>query len=159
MSDGIRIEGHQEIIESFRNIESNINRLGRSFLKGLSDYTVKQAQIHILNVGAVDTNTLIESIDYQIKQTTRGLQSEIAPGGKAQDYAAAVELGSKPHWPPISALQGWADRHGIPAFLVARKIAMEGTEPRFFWRDTFEDLDKHVDSEISDFAEQLARYF
>lgn len=158
MSNSIRIEGHEEIIESFRNAESNINRLGRSFLKGLSDYTVKQAQINILNVGAVDTNTLIESIDYQISQTSGGLRSEIAPGGKAQDYAAAVEFGTKPHWPPISALQGWADRHGIPVFLVARKIAMEGTEPRFFWRDTFEDVNKHVDGELSDFAEQLARY-
>jgi hypothetical protein len=32
-----------------------------------------------------------------------------------------------PHWPPFSALTGWADRHGIPVFLVARSIAEKGT--------------------------------
>ena len=34
---------------------------------------------------------------------------------------------TRPHWPPFSALTGWADRKGIPVFLVARSIAEKGT--------------------------------
>jgi hypothetical protein len=38
-----------------------------------------------------------------------------------------MEKGStKRWWPPVSALQGWADRHGITPFLVARAIATKG---------------------------------
>jgi len=46
----------------------------------------------------------------------------------AKKPAGWVDWGTKPHWPPVKALQGWARRHGIPAFLVARKIAKDGTE-------------------------------
>lgn len=42
-------------------------------------------------------------------------------------YAADVELGTPPHVVPIAELQGWADRHSIPAALVARAIAEHGT--------------------------------
>jgi len=35
---------------------------------------------------------------------------------------------SAPHWPPKGALAGWAERHGIPEFLVRRGISRHGTE-------------------------------
>jgi len=35
---------------------------------------------------------------------------------------------SKPHFPPLEAIRRWADRHGIPPFLVARAIARKGTK-------------------------------
>lgn len=34
---------------------------------------------------------------------------------------------SKPHFPPIAALEGWARRHGIPVFAVQRAIGRRGT--------------------------------
>lgn len=157
MTASIRVEGHEEIINAFRNAGTTINLAGRGFLKNLSDYGVNQAHTHILSAGAVDLGELIGGIHYNIQQTGNGLQSTIRPSEAADKYAAAVEYGSRPHWPPIDALEGWASRHGIPAFLVARKIAMEGTEPRYFWRDTFEDLNKEVDSQLPDFADELAR--
>ena len=42
-------------------------------------------------------------------------------------YAKYVEKGTRPHWPPISAVSRWARLHGIPPFLVARSIARYGT--------------------------------
>lgn len=47
---------------------------------------------------------------------------------------ASIAGGSRPHWPPWgpgSELAGWAKRHGIPPFLVARAIATKGTIKRF----------------------------
>lgn len=35
---------------------------------------------------------------------------------------------SKPHFPPMEAIEGWAKRHNIPAFIVARSIAQKGTK-------------------------------
>ena len=34
---------------------------------------------------------------------------------------------TEPHWPPMRALSGWADRKGIPVFLVAKSISEKGT--------------------------------
>lgn len=55
--------------------------------------------------------------------------------GTALDYAVPVELGTKPHFPPVEALEDWVRRRlGVAekdarrvAFLVARKIAAHGT--------------------------------
>jgi hypothetical protein len=55
--------------------------------------------------------------------------------GTSLQYAEAVELGTKPHFPPIEALEDWvkaklhvddADVKRV-AFLVARKISISGT--------------------------------
>ena len=53
--------------------------------------------------------------------------------GSNLKYAPFIEYGTRPHWPPLSALQPWARRHGFPrgrtgAFLVARRIARRGTK-------------------------------
>jgi hypothetical protein len=154
----LTVEGLNELIERFHSADGNIRRVSKSFLREMSIYGVKQAQIHILNVGAVDTNELIDGIGYGILQDGTELVSIITPSQEADKYAAAVDQGSKPHFPPIEALQGWADRHGIPVWAVARKIAKKGTKARRFWKPTFDDLNKHVAGEVSDFGEELLRW-
>lgn len=57
---------------------------------------------------------------------TRGAQVVGIVGSNAAHAPYAV-LGSRPHWPPMQALVGWARRHGIDVFLVARAIARRGT--------------------------------
>ncbi len=49
------------------------------------------------------------------------------------DYAIFVAKGTKPHWPPIKAITKWANRKGIPPFLVARSIARKGTKANPFF--------------------------
>lgn len=66
--------------------------------------------------------------------------------GTPLNYAVAVELGTKPHMPPVWPLVLWAQQKlGVrgadalsAAYAVARKIAREGTEGQFMFRDTFE---------------------
>lgn len=50
-------------------------------------------------------------------------------------HSLFVHEDTKPHWPPIQALEKWARRHGFPnAFLVARAIALHGTKGTpFLW--------------------------
>lgn len=49
------------------------------------------------------------------------------------NYAIFVAKGTKPHWPPIKAIEKWANRKGIPPFLVARSIARKGTKANPFF--------------------------
>ena len=52
--------------------------------------------------------------------------------GTNVEYAPFVEFGTRPHAAPISALQGWADRHGIPVGAVFGSIKKKGTKAQPF---------------------------
>ena len=151
------MEGHKEVIAALRNADHVVDREGKRFLRDMAIYGVKQATIHTLNAGSVDLGELIGGIHHTLKKESGDLTATIRPSDKADKYAIYVEEGTRPHFPPIAALQGWADRHGIPVWAVALKIAREGTEPRYMWRDTFSDLLAKVDSEIREFANELVR--
>jgi len=80
-------------------------------------------------------------------------------------YAACVELGTRPHYPPIAPLIDWVHRHigsyssvgagssadaDRVAYRIAlgiqRKIGERGTEPTFFVRDSLPDMAKTLHS-------------
>jgi hypothetical protein len=44
-------------------------------------------------------------------------------------YPIFVHEGTKPHFPPVSAIAPWAQRHNINPFVLARSIAQKGTKP------------------------------
>ena len=67
-------------------------------------------------------------------------------------HAVPVELGTRPHRPPIEPLIDWVKQilnvaqekaRGV-AFAVANKIARVGTEGRFMFRDTFNQNEQQV---------------
>jgi len=66
--------------------------------------------------------------------------------GTSLRHAEAVELGTRPHFPPVQPLADWAQfKLGVPAaqarsvgFLIARKISRVGTEGAHMFRDAFE---------------------
>src|SRR3990167_8626015 len=51
-------------------------------------------------------------------------------------YGPWVEYGTRPHFPPVSHLEEWAQRHGMEGagYAIALKIAREGTKPQPFMR-------------------------
>ena len=56
--------------------------------------------------------------------------------GTKKEYAAPVEYGTEPHYPPIAPLKKWVRRKlGVEedvAYAVQQKIGQEGTEPNPF---------------------------
>lgn len=64
--------------------------------------------------------------------------------GSSLNYVRPVDLGTRPHFPPVDALIDWvklrfqvsseAQARGI-AFVIARKIAARGTKGAFVFRD------------------------
>ncbi len=73
----------------------------------------------------VDTGRLRASVTDEVRE---GSGEIVGVVGSNVDYAPYVENGTAPHWPPVAALEKWGNRHGIPAFLVARAIAKNGTK-------------------------------
>jgi len=65
-------------------------------------------------------------------------------------YAPYVEEGTRPHWPPVSALEDWARRHGLEPFPVAAAIAARGTRGAHMFRRAVEERGQEA-------LEQVAR--
>ena len=94
---------------------------------------------------SVDTGRYRASVTPEVR-----VHGEIVEGmvGSNVAYAPFTVLGSKPHWPPIAAIQAWVHRKGLGgrdyghgrikrapeaieagiAFLIARKISRSGTK-------------------------------
>lgn len=82
----------------------------------------------------VDTGRLRASITPDVRM------SNVVEGvvGSNVKYAPYMELGTKPFYPPPSALAVWARRHGTNAFAVAYAISKRGLAARRFLQDAFE---------------------
>lgn len=78
-----------------------------------------------------DTGRLQGSITSRVS----GMQAEIGP---SVAYGLYVERGTRPHFPPPAALGGWARRHGVSPFALARGIARRGTKAQPFMRPALE---------------------
>lgn len=51
-----------------------------------------------------------------------------AVSAKGAPYPIFVHEGTKPHFPPVQAITGWAERHGWDPFALAVHISRKGTK-------------------------------
>ncbi len=113
-----RIDGAPEIVEE--QTVTSLTAMGAHLKPLVQDKT------------PVDRGTLKRGISFSVDEVRKGVwQLDLGVEGDAKKYAIFVERGTRPHWPPIAAIAGWARRHGIAPFLVARAIAEHGTIKRF----------------------------
>ena len=70
------------------------------------------------------------------------------------EYALPVELGTKPHFPPVEALEDWVrakldvdeERVSSVAFLIARKISVRGTDGAHMFERGFDAARDRIDA-------------
>ncbi len=151
----ITLQGNKEIQDALSKGTKKFREPVRRFL----DRSVKQVEAKAKEKAPVDRGRLrssIRSFTRQVPQP-RGIVRAGVP------YAPYVEFGTRPHWPPLSAMQPWARRHGFPAgrvgaFLVARAIARHGTKPQPYMepalKESEDDINKFLDM-ASEEIEQL----
>lgn len=116
----------------------------RGFIETWVAHLQGEVQERIQLGGISTTGNLITSIIGNVREI-RGFGVE-GVVGTPLNYAVAVELGTKPHMPPVWPLAMWAQKklglRGDAAmsagYAIARKIARRGTEGRFMFRDTYE---------------------
>lgn len=121
-----------------------------------------------------DANQLASTVTSEV--IVKGTTYEVVLN--LQDYWKYVEEGTRPHWPPISAIAHWVqikpviprpDEKGrIPsqqslAFLIGRKISREGTKGTHDLKETtdallgyYEDLIKEaLERDVFDYIEKV----
>ncbi len=84
----------------------------------------------------VDTGRLRASIAQEVRVEGTTVEGVV---GSNVVYAPFMELGTRPHWPPIAAMEPWARRHGMSAFQVALAISRKGTAARKYLQRAFEE--------------------
>jgi hypothetical protein len=109
-------------------------------------------QASLMRAVRQETLPIARSIVAQAAAQTARYSQRVAHGYKVRDLTTSnrmvvefsneadtwqwLEDDTRPHFPPWKApsLIQWAAAHGIPAFLVARKISRYGTKGRHIWR-------------------------
>ncbi len=125
-------------------------------LKRLDDPQVRQALHRRMNEATilvanqakinapVDTGRLRASIHNRVEDVSNGVIGRVGPNvfyGPYMEFGTGTQSDfpgrtGKHHWPPVSALQVWAGRHGFAnGFIVARIIGRRGgLKPRRYLR-------------------------
>jgi len=112
-----------------KNVQKTFTRAMRRAVLLLESEASKRTPV---GVGDSPTGHLRVSIFSEIRGSQMQIRGTV---GSPSDYGLAVELGSRPHWPPPGVLVRWAQlKFGISAkqavrvdFLLRRAISRRGT--------------------------------
>lgn len=92
-----------------------------------------QAVDNLRALGEWDTGNLANTVIVETKAD--GLQAEIGP---TAPYGPYPEFGTRPHFPPMEALEDWARKHGFEsAWPICRAIAKRGLPARPYLSPAF----------------------
>lgn len=127
----VTVTGADQLIARYKNAEIII----RDSLTVAMNRIVIFGESVSKRLVAKDTRNLARSITHRVESSVgriRGIW------GTSVFYGPYVEKGTRPHFPPPSALAGWARRHGANPFAVARGIAKHGTRAQPFIKPALE---------------------
>jgi phage gpG-like protein len=146
----VAIKGQAKgLVQTKRNMEKTVAGLhGPDFLKAMQEVTLTVAN-DAKRLAPVDTGRLRASITPEVRQVANFTQGVV---GSNVVYAPYMELGTgtfvgRPrYFPPPSALDTWARRHGMSSgFAVAMAIWKRGgTRPRRFLQGAFDRNRKYI---------------
>lgn len=147
-----------------------------NFMRVLQEYAERYRMVlkrNILENDNVATGDLFASIFTDIEIDGNVFKVEV----EAMDYIKYLENGTKPHWPPPTAMLKWVRAKKLPtrnqfpgdkslptekqlAYLVGRKISEEGTDARLNFARTNQELyqiytDKLTEALAQDIIETL----
>ena len=113
-------------------------------------YVTRDARIN----APVDSGRLRASITPEVRSQGETVEGVV---GSNVTYAPYVELGTRPHWPPLAALEVWARRHHTSAFLVARAISQRGTPAIHYLQKAFESNKDKIEKRIGQAVEGIVK--
>lgn len=144
----VEILGLQELRAKTDQMITDLH--GKPMLDGMRQATLLVSK-DAKQLAPVDTGELRSSITPEVRLEGWNTLGVV---GSNKLHAPYMETGTKPHWPPIAALEVWARRHGVSAFLVARAISRRGTKAHRYMQRAF---DQNKDQIVSIFDKVVTR--
>lgn len=118
-------------LTDFPKVAEVLERYGKEF--------IEQYKLNLVQSGRPASGRLADSLSYKVNLGTNVYAVDIS----LLEYWKYIESGTRPHWPPVSAIREWIkvkpviprpfENGKLPteqqlAFLIARKISRVGTE-------------------------------
>lgn len=146
----ITLDGWERLEQAFRQAPEIVRQELDTFMHAATQHM--QSEVQDRTPAAL--GTLRASIHGSTERMADGVLGVV---GTAQPYAVPVELGTKPHFPPVQSLEDWVRaKLGVRgaevrrvAYLVARKISRKGTKGHFMFRDAFQENEAEVQRQFN----------
>lgn len=145
----LEVEGLEEVEQKFRQAPQIVTQETRDGMGRI----VQKLTGEVKTRTPVDTGRLRSSIMNRVEGRGAGVQGIVSSNVK---YAPFVELDTQPHFPPLSALEPWARRHGKTAWGVALAIAAHGTKGRHMFERALKDNIGWIESEFQRIGKRIA---
>jgi hypothetical protein len=147
MTIKIEVLGDENVARNLKAIAGELE--GTTMRNAMHDSTMMltgEAQLNLVGyqspqVGGVNTGELRTSISPAERKVANGWEGTV---GTVVLYAPFVEHDTRPHFPPLAALEDWARAHGTSAWLVAKGIARSGTRGKHFLEKSAEENKSEV---------------
>lgn len=127
----VDVIGEKELIRAMKKMSDEKARMVRGEVFASGHDVRTEAQSRLRGKGGLrawDLGNLANSI--RVDLIEGGTIAEVGPEAP---YGPFVELGTRPHFPPPDALEGWAKRHGFDsAWPICRAIAKRGLKAKPF---------------------------
>jgi len=147
----VEIIGMDKLQKAFKESPKiTTNRLNTAVKQGIYTLLANARKAAPVDQGFLRNAGMVTSFEI-----LKGLLENKAP------YALYVHEGTRPHYVPMGAIKGWAQRHGIPAYFVQRAILRKGTKARPFFKDSVEasqeDINKYFQDAVKNIVKDLAK--
>jgi len=122
----VDVIGEKEIDRALQKMSEEKSRKFKGEVYAAGIDIQREARQKLRDMQAWDLGNLANSIIVDL--VSGGSIAEIGPEAP---YGPYVEYGTKPHFPPPDALEGWAKRHGFSsAWPICKAIAKRGLKAR-----------------------------
>lgn len=150
----IRIDGLDKLEKAFDQSPQTTEMFLRQAMRVSTSRVKTEMREQIRREGITNTGNLARNI--YIEEPTKPTYGRVYVGEK---YGAVVEFGRRPgSFPPVAPLERWAQtklgKGGI-GFLIARKIAREGTKAHPFVGPTFDKTVEPITREMADAIKRI----
>lgn len=126
---GIKIVGMNELIADFKKAGANFEPLLKQAMEKSTGRLQNEVRENLTANRTSNTGNLRRSVQGKAESAYKGIV------GVGEKYGRYVEKGTKPHFPPVDAIERWAKtKLGQPGlgFVIARKISIKGTKAQPF---------------------------
>jgi HK97 gp10 family phage protein len=142
----LTIKGVDGTIENLAKIQAGI--ISEKPMKAATRLVTREAKKNT----PVDLGTTRASITPSIRSFSGGIEGVVGSNLKSALWA---EKGTRPHWPPLKAVEGWARRHGMTAYLVALAVSRKGTKAHHMLENALKDNQREIVREFQNYYNRL----
>lgn len=133
----VEIKGDKEIARLLARVPKEKEAEVKAEVGDMALKIQARAKAYLRTQAAMDTGNLSTTILAEFSPTK--IEAEIGP---TANYGPYVEFGTKPHFPPMEALEAWARHHGFEsAWPICKAIAERGLRARPYLTPAYGDFE------------------